>query len=168
MRDLVELFVHWFAGRSQVQLSESLGLDRKTIRKYVAPALAEGIEPGVGAVPTPEQWAQRIAVWFPQLVDPAARATTWPEIEPHRDRIRDWLTASVTIVTIAQRLRDEHGLAASESSVRRWVATHFADEVTRSRVTVPRVTVDPGSEAQIDYGRLGLWFDTIQHMRGRP
>ena len=31
--DLVELFAHWHAGRSHVQLSDSLGIDRKTIRK---------------------------------------------------------------------------------------------------------------------------------------
>ena len=30
--DLTELFVHWEAGRSQVQISESLNLDRKTVR----------------------------------------------------------------------------------------------------------------------------------------
>ena len=30
--DLIELFVQWEAGRSQVQISESLGWDRKTIR----------------------------------------------------------------------------------------------------------------------------------------
>jgi hypothetical protein len=29
MLDLVELFTHWHAGRSQVQLSESRGIDRK-------------------------------------------------------------------------------------------------------------------------------------------
>ena len=32
MLDLVELFTHWHAGRSQVQLSASLGIDRKTVR----------------------------------------------------------------------------------------------------------------------------------------
>lgn len=63
------------------------------------------------------------------------------------------------MATIAQRLRDDHGVAASESSVRRWIATHFAEEVARERVTVPRGPVDAGSEAQIDYGRLGMWFD---------
>jgi hypothetical protein len=31
MLDLIELFTHWHAGRSQVQLSESLGIDRKTV-----------------------------------------------------------------------------------------------------------------------------------------
>ena len=44
--DLTELFVHWEAGRSQVQISESLGLDRKTVRKFLAPAVAEGLVPG--------------------------------------------------------------------------------------------------------------------------
>lgn len=49
MLDLVELLTHWHAGRSQVRLSESLGIDRKTVRKYTAPAIAAGIEPGGGA-----------------------------------------------------------------------------------------------------------------------
>jgi transposase len=158
MFDLIELFTHWHAGRSQVQLSESLGIDRKTIRKYLAPAIVAGIEPG-GEPLSVEQWAELIAGWFPQLSDPAARAVTWPVITPHRGRIKDWLDADVTVATIAQRLRDDHEVAASESSVRRWIATHFADEVARAKVTVPRGAVAPGSEAQIDYGRLGMWFD---------
>jgi transposase len=158
MLDLVELFTHWHAGRSQVQLSESLGIDRKTIRKYLAPAIADGIEPG-GEPLSAEPWAELIAGWFPALSDPAARASTWPLIAPHCDRIKDWLDAEVTVATIAQRLRDDHDVAASESSVRRWIATHFAEEVARERVTVPRGPVEPGSEAQIDYGRLGMWLD---------
>ncbi len=50
MVDLLELFMHFEAGRSQVQISESLGLDRKTVRKYLAPAVAEGIGLGVARV----------------------------------------------------------------------------------------------------------------------
>jgi hypothetical protein len=37
MFDLIELYMHWQAARSQVQLWQSLGMDRKTIRKHVAP-----------------------------------------------------------------------------------------------------------------------------------
>lgn len=90
---------------------------------------------------------------------------TWPLIDPHRDRIKAWLDAEVTAATIAQRLRDDNAVAASESSVRRWIAIHFAEEVARTRVTVPRGPVDPGSEAQIDYGRLGMWFDPVSAKR---
>ena len=40
--DVTEILVHWHAGRSLNEMSQSLGVDRKTIRKYVAPAVAAG------------------------------------------------------------------------------------------------------------------------------
>jgi len=42
--DFVEMFRHWNAGRSQVQIYQALNIDRKTIRKYLAPALAVGCQ----------------------------------------------------------------------------------------------------------------------------
>ena len=156
--DLTELFVHWEAGRSQVQIGESLSLDRKTVRKYLAPAVAEGLVPG--GPPAGEQvWAQRIGRWFPELADARLRQVTWPAIEAHRDYIVEQLADEVTVSTISSRLIAEKGLTASESSVRRWIAANLAEETARRRVSVPRGPVDPGSEAQIDYGKLGSWTD---------
>jgi len=40
------LYEHWWAGRSQVEIAASLGIDRKTIRKYLAPAVDAGLVPG--------------------------------------------------------------------------------------------------------------------------
>jgi DNA replication protein DnaC len=37
--DVAEILVHWHAGRSLSEIAESLGVDRKTVRKYVAPFL---------------------------------------------------------------------------------------------------------------------------------
>lgn len=79
-------------------------------------------------------------------VDVAADRTT-----PRRDQ--GWVDADDTVATIARRLRDDCQVVASQSSVRHWIATHFAEEVAREKVTVPRGPVDPGPEAQIDYGR---------------
>ncbi len=162
--DLIELFTHWHAGRSQRQLAESLGIDRKTIAKYLAPAIAESLIPGGDPV-TEAGWAAHVARWFPELADPGLRATTWPGIEVHRERIRGWLRAEVSAATVAQRLRDEHGVSASESSVRRWISANLSEEVVREKVTVARGPVAPGSEAQIDYGRLGMWFDPVSGRR---
>ena len=94
--DLMELFVHWEAGRSQVQIGESLDLDRKTVRKYLAPALAEGLLPG-GPPAGELVWAQRIARWFPGLSDARLRQVTWPAIEAHRDYIASQLKDEVTV-----------------------------------------------------------------------
>ncbi|MDT5142055.1 MAG: hypothetical protein QOI79_1392 [Mycobacterium sp.] len=164
MTDFVEMFRHWNAGRSQVQIDEALSIDRKTIRKYLAPALAEGLQPCPDEFDE-ELWRARIRRWFPELVDPAARALSWPLIADHHQWIASQLKVPVTVATIAQRLRDDHGVEVSESTVRRYIATTFAEERLEGKVTVPRGAVEPGSEAQIDYGRLGMWRDPASGRR---
>jgi transposase len=159
--DLIELYEHWWAGRSQVEISASLGIDRKTIRKYLAPAVQAGLVPGVvpagRAGMTRADWRELAEGWFPAVVDAGLRQVTWPAIEPHRDYVVEQLKAGVTQATIHQRLVREHGLDASVASFRRWVAAHVPEETRRARVRVPRPPVAPGSEAQIDYGKLGMW-----------
>jgi hypothetical protein len=41
--DVTEILVHWQAGRGISEIAQSLGVDRKTIRKYVAPAIKAGM-----------------------------------------------------------------------------------------------------------------------------
>jgi transposase len=147
-----------------VQINEALSIDRKTIRKYLAPALAEGLQPAPESFDE-EVWRARIRRWFPELVDPAARALTWPQIAVHHQWITDQLAVPVTVATIAQRLRDDHSVEVSESTVRRYIATTFTEERLEDKVTVPRGAVEPGSEAQIDYGKLGMWCDPASGRR---
>ncbi|MFD0584803.1 IS21 family transposase [Dactylosporangium darangshiense] len=158
MIDIVEILVHWYAGRSQHELAASLGVDRKTIRKYTAPAIAAGLVPG-GPVRSQAEWAQLVRGWFPELVDTRLRQVTWPAIEVHRDYVAEQLQAGVTAATIHQRLHDERGLDASVASFRRWVRANLPEETRRAQVRVLGETPPPGHEAQVDYGRLGMWID---------
>lgn len=104
-------------------------------------------------------WAQRVAGWFPQVIDGRLRQVTWPAIGAHRDYIVGQLEAGVTVSTISGRLIDEHGLSASRSSLRRWIGGNRSELTLRDRASVPRPPAPPGSEAQIDYGKLGMWTD---------
>lgn len=165
MVDITEIYVHWYAGRSKSALAASLGLDRKTVRKYLAPAEAAGITPG-GPPMGEADWSKLIKGWFPGLTDRRLRQLTWPDIDQHRDYIKD-LLGTVTVSTIHQRLRDEQKLEVSISSFRRWVHATLPDEVTRSQVTVLRDEVVPGDEAQIDYGFLGHWTNPRSGKRHR-
>jgi hypothetical protein len=157
--DVVEVLVHWHAGRRIGEVSSSLGVDPKTVRKYVAPAVAAGMTPGGPALSGPE-WSALVEGWFPELVDRASRQSSWPEIEAHRGAIKVWL-GQVTVSTIHQRLRDDHGLGVSESSLRRFIWANFAEEAARASVVVLRDTPPPGDEAQVDYGLLGRWSDPV-------
>ena len=85
---------------------------------------------------------------------------SWPAIEAHRDYVHDQLEAGVTAATIHQRLRDEHGLEASVASLRRWVRANLPEQARRDQVRVLRPDdVEPGTEGQVDYGKLGMWRD---------
>ncbi|HUG84031.1 MAG TPA: IS21 family transposase [Euzebya sp.] len=159
MIDVVEILVHWHAGRRIGEVSASLGVDPKTIRKYTAPAVAAGMTPGGPPLST-EQWRQLVAEWFPELVDRSVRQRTWPLFEPHRDWVQG-LLGEVTIATIHQRLRDDRDVVASESSLRRWIWSTFPEQVAQDAVRVLREVPPPGEEAQVDYGLLGRWPDPV-------
>lgn len=166
--DVTEMFIHWYAGRSLSEVSVSLGVDRKTIRKYLAPAVAAGLVPG-GPAMSGQDWAALVTAWFPHLADTRLRQVTWPEIERHHEYITNQLKLGVTQATIHQRLRDEHGLTASVASLKRYVAANLPEEVRRDRVVVLREDADtpPGQEAQLDYGHLGYWTDPATGKRRR-
>jgi transposase len=158
---VTEILVHWHAGRSKSEMAESLGVDRKTLRKYIAPAEAAGIVPG-GPAKSEEEWAGLVRGWFPELADTRLRQVTWPAIGGHRDYIVEQLKAGVRMSTIHQRLRDERGLAASVASFRRYVNANLPEEIRRSQVTVRNPhPAEAGEQAQIDYGQLGRWLDPV-------
>ena len=162
MIDVTEILIHWHAGRSLSEMSESLDVDRKTLRKYIAPAVAAGIIPGSGPARSEQEWAELVRDWFPQLAGTRLRQVTWPAIAAHRDYIVEQLEAGVTQATVWQRRRDERSLAVSIASFRRYVAANVPEETRRSQVRV----LDPhpaeaGEQAQIDYGQLGRWLDPV-------
>ncbi len=161
MIDVAEILIHWHAGRSLNEMAGSLGVDRKTLRKYIAPAVSAGISPG-GPAKSEQEWHELVRGWFPELSDTRLRQVTWPAIAGHHDYIAEQLKAGVRMSTIHQRLRDERGLAASVASFRRYVAANIPEEVRRSQVVVwnPRLA-EPGEQAQIDYGQLGRWLDPV-------
>jgi len=164
MVDLVELYTHWNAGRSVSELGRSLGLDRKTIRKYLAPAVAAGMVPG-GQPVDAQRWRELADQWFPGLGDRRIRQITWPEFEEHSVFIVGQLSAGVDVATVHQRLRDEKGVRASESSLRRWVNARVPREIASP--TAPMPTSAPGELGEVDYGLMGTWDDPHEETRHR-
>jgi transposase len=156
--DITEILVHWHAGRSISEVAHGLGVDRNTVRKYVAPAVAAGIVPGSQPI-SAERWAELVRGWFPKLVTTELRHPRFGEIAPYHELIREQLAVN-TVSTIWQRLRDERGLQASIASFRRYIWATMPDrDAVRGQVTVRKPDPPPGQEAQLDYGYLGAWTD---------
>ncbi len=163
--DVVELLRHWQAGDNVSQIARALGLDRRTVRKYVSRAEAAGLIPD-GAPVSPAEWAANVRRWFPELSDPRARSSVHGQIAPFHDYIEKSLPTT-TLATIYQRLHDEHGLTVSVASLRRYVRSEFAELGAEEQATVLRDDPPPGAEAQLDYGHLGSWLDPVSGNRRR-
>lgn len=163
--DVSEILIHWYAGRPKADVARSLGVDRKTVRKYVEAAEAAGFSPGGPPVAAGE-WAAAVRRWFPELVAPELRSPTFAELGRHHEAIKAGM-ATNTLATVHQRLHDERGLGASLASLRRYVRVTLPEEAARERVTVRRDDPPPGEEAQIDYGYLGTWTDARADRRHR-
>ena len=85
--------------------------------------------------------------WFPDLGCPRASLRHLAECATHHDAIKEAL-ATNHLSTVHQRLRDEHGFTASESSLRRYVTIALAGEAKADRVTVLKDDPPPGEEAR--------------------
>ncbi len=163
MIDIIEVLEHWYAGRPKAVVAESLGVDRKTVRKYIARAEGAGMVPGGPPVDV-ERWRSLVREWFPELVVPELRRASFAECVTYHEAIRAGM-ATNHLSTVFQRLRDEAGFTSSESSLRRYVALALPEEAKADRVTVRKDDTGPGLEGQVDYGRLGMWFDPVAGRR---
>ena len=144
--DVIGILQHWHVGRSQREMSASLDVDRKTLRKYIAPAAEAGIAPG-GRAKSREEWAELVQGWFPALADTRLRRVTWPAIDEHHEFIARQLEAGMRVPTIWQRLRNEHGLAVSLASLRRYVAANVPEASGRTQVRERDHAQDAGERA---------------------
>jgi transposase len=130
------------SGTSCREIARLLGLDRETVRKYAArlqnqPNAPPGSVNGESTDSKPES-----------IAPPDAPPGPPSACEPFREQIVAKLERGLSARRIYQDLVTEHGFSAKYHSVRRFVA-----RLTRqSDLPVRRLEVEPGAEAQIDFG----------------
>jgi transposase len=163
VRDIAEIIEHWYTGRSLQAVASSLGVDRKTVRKYGAIARAAGFRPGEGQPPA-EGWGAWLDGNYPGLRDNTRSGPTLDELEPLREEIIQ-LLKDVCPTTAWRRLRQERGLQASLASFRRYVHRSLSQAVVPQHITVRRADPPAGEEAQVDYGLLGMWLNPLTGRR---
>lgn len=128
--DVIEIYVLWHGGHSKSEVARQVGVDRKTVRKYVRVAERAGLGPG-GRPMTPADWAPFVGRWFPLVADARERQPTWREIAAHHVLIIE-LVPDVPVARIHERLRTEHGLRASLPSLRRYIRANVGSRPGRT------------------------------------
>lgn len=154
MNEIVEMIYQWHQGQSILEISRSLGFDRKTVRRYVKLAETTGLK-REDAFPDEQALLGRIrGLTLPEATyDCPAREA----IAVHREQIVAWLEdPHMTAKQIWRLLREEHGLPVGYSSIKRYLKQEGLKG--SPRVTI-RMETPAGEEAQVDFGYAGMMHD---------
>lgn len=153
MNEYLELIYQWHKGKTEREIRDSLGLARKTIRKYIQGLKESGIRRDQ-SLPPRDQLVQLVAlIQNPAVFSQPALA----KIEPYNEPIKKWLKDSnMTIQQVLRLLREQHELDVSYMSVYRYVRSRIEPQC--KPVTV-RLHTPAGQQAQVDFGYVGLIVD---------
>ncbi len=153
MNEYLELIYQWHKGKTEREIRDSLGLARKTIRKYLQGLKESGIRRDQ-SLPPRDQLVELVAlIQNPAVFSQPALA----RIEPYHEPIKKWLKDSnMTIQQVCRLLKEQHELDVSYMSVYRYVRSRIEPQ---SKPVTVRLHTPAGQPAQVDFGYVGLMVD---------
>jgi transposase len=157
--EIREVLRRFCLGDTVRAIARGTGSDRKTVAKYVAAAVAAGLQRG-DAGPTDDHVAAAVAA---ARGAGGGRPGAVPDrLAPSREQIVTWLGEGLRLTKIHRRLRAQ-GVAVPYSSLHRFARAEcgFGTPTMTVRVAEP----PPGEAAEVDFGRLGLWSDPVSERR---
>jgi transposase len=152
----------WVRGKGLRSIEGLAGVDRKTVRRYVEAAVRLGLsrEGGEGQL-SDGLMAMVLEAVRPYRVDGHGEA--WRALVSNHEQIKTWLEEGLTAVKVTELL-SRRGVVVPKRTVQRYA--HVACGHGRGRETTVRVADgEPGAECQVDFGRMGLVFDSASGRR---
>jgi transposase len=150
MVEVKEVLRLWLAGRKKKRIADQLGLDPKTVRRYVAVAERCGVRADLPALEDAHVEAVIVAL---KASTPRTRGTSWALCEQHRAFIEQKLGQRVRLSKVCKLLRRQ-GVMVAYATLHRFAVAELG--FGRAGATVPVADCEPGEEVQIDTGWMGL------------
>jgi transposase len=149
MIEVKEVLRLWLAGVAKKRIAARLGLDPKTVRRYVKAALAAGIHGD--ATLTDE----RLVVLMAALHASPGRShgESWSACQGQRDWIERLLKDRVRLSKI-RRLLQRRGVRVPYPTLHRYAVAELG--FGRTAATIPVADCGPGEELQLDTGWMTL------------
>ena len=154
--EIKEVLRLWLQNRQGLRpIADDVGVDRKTVRRYIEAAQAAGLvrDGGEGQL-TDELLGAVIEAVRPERPDGHGQA--WEACRAEHDRIKAWLEKDLKLTKVEDLLA-RRGVVVPYRTLHRYAADELGFGGRGS--TVPVVDGEPGHELQIDFGRLGMMFD---------
>jgi len=147
--DIHELLRLKRAGLNNSEISRKLRCSRKTVRRYVKWAAGQGLL--TGPLRSVEAVHALLRATMPGRQPPQQVSS----VAQYGDEIKEFRRRGMEMAAITVRLEERHGKPVSYEAVRRFV--HNLEGVEPD--VCVRLEVEPGTEAQVDFGHGGLTID---------
>jgi len=154
MEEVKEAVLLWLARIGKKRIAAQLGLDVKTVRRYVRAAYKVGLRVGTDRPPLSDEVVTAIL----QEIRPAPvreRGEAWARCEQHRGEIAKWLGADVGLMK-CQRLLTRQGVEIPYGTLYRFAVGELG--FGGPDPTVPVADGEPGKELQVDTG----WMTSLE------
>jgi hypothetical protein len=160
--EIEEVVRRWQAQQSQRAIARATGLARETVKKYLAAAISLGLS-ATGPPPNEAMLIelQRLGIVAVQPVRRVAPQVAM--LEPYREQIATWLNQDQLLLTRIQELLAGQGVAATYTTLRRYVRQ--AGLWKQPRSTVRMAPTAPGEVAEMDFGKLGTLINPVTGKR---
>jgi Mu transposase, C-terminal domain len=151
MVEVKEVLRQWLAGAGKKHIAARLGLDVKTVRRYVAAAEAHGLTADSAKSALSDKLLSAVTV-ARRGAPGRPRGDAWARCEAHRERIAALLAQGLRLSKL-RKLLARHGVAVPYATLHRFAVAELG--FGRSAPTVPLADCAPGAELQLDTGWMG-------------
>ena len=146
----------WLRGSGERTIAQAAGIDRKTVRRYIESAKALGLErSGNESQITDQLIGQLVEKVRPHRPD--GHGESWRVLLAEEERIKEWVDKELTVTKIGILLA-RRGVVVPHRTLARFCVERLGTS-KRATTTVRVDDPPPGSELQVDFGRLGLVAD---------
>jgi hypothetical protein len=155
MLEIKETLRLWLAGLGKKPIARQLGLDPKTVRRYLRAGADCGLaqEQGPGAL-TEERLVAVLAALTPTPQRP--HGDTWALCQKHRDFLAALLEKRVRLTKIRKLLRRRRNVVVPYATLYRFAVAELG--FGRRATTILVADCEPGQEVQLDTGWVG-WLE---------
>jgi len=146
-----EVLRQWIGGAGCKRVAARLGLDVKTVRRYVHAAQALGLTRAGGKATLSEDLLTKLLVSV-RTQPGRPRGEAWEHCQGHRDRIAQLLRQGLRLSKL-RKLLLRQGVHVPYATLHRFAVAELG--FGRTAATVPIADCAPGEELQVDTGWMG-------------
>ena len=154
VREVLRLWLRRKGVRGIARLS---GMDRKTIRRYVAAAKDAGLERDGGEDQLSDALIGEVTHRV-QSRGPGRHGANWQVCEEHRERLKKWIGEGLQLTKVRVLLERHTGKPVPYRTLHRFARSELGFRKVKETVRVDDPA--PGQEIQVDFGRMG-WLENM-------